>query len=336
MFRSLRVRPSTIFAIVAALLLSPVTGFVPTKGRSVVPLAPPVTSRSCSGLPHTPVATTLWAEQSSSRSNALVSQGRRKNNENKVRRWELRKIVQNRHHYFIIAAALLVGVTALPSPCFASNMLSHLPSPNDLKATLVSGLDRLSSSGIKGMVIYTLSFIVFTMTFGMTTPVETAAGMAFPLEKAIPLSFIGKACGAFFQYVLAKYLFSDFARKKLKDNEWMDKISGSFKSHPYRVALIWRFSPLPEFMKNIGPALVPTLRTKYQILAIVTHGLPFSILWSCVGGEAARVARGGQASVLFKQMVALISWVGIFVSPTLFGRWLKGLGEPAEESDTIS
>ena len=177
-----------------------------------------------------------------------------------------------------------------------------------------------------------LHSIVVIFQIGATTPVETAAGMAFPLQKSIPLSAIGKISGAFFQYALAKYLFSDYARKKLENNEWMNKISASFKSHPYRVALIWRFSPLPEFVKNIGPALVPTLRTRYQILAILTHGLPFTVLWSCMGSEAARVARGGHPSGLFKRMVAGIFWVGFVVSPTLFGKWIAGLSSGDEES----
>ncbi|KAL7533463.1 hypothetical protein ACHAXR_005243 [Thalassiosira sp. AJA248-18] len=183
------------------------------------------------------------------------------------------------------------------------------------------------------MVVYTAAFIIWTMTVGMTTPIETAAGMAFPIQKSIPLSAIGKIGGAFFQYVLAKYLFSDYARKKMENNEWIDKINSSFQSHPYRVALIWRFSPLPEFVKNIGPALVPTLKTRYQILAIITHGLPFTVLWSCMGSEAARVARGGAPSLLLKRMVAVISWIGLVVSPSLFGMWIKGLGESTEESD---
>ena len=113
-------------------------------------------------------------------------------------------------------------------------------------------------------------------------------------------------------------------------------VNVSFEEHPYRVALIWRFSPLPEFVKNVGPALVPTLRTRYQLLAILTHGLPFTVLWSCMGSEAARVARGGQASVLLKRMVAVISWVGLFVSPTAFGWWIKGLGGSSEEENAVT
>ncbi|KAL9191239.1 hypothetical protein ACHAXT_000945 [Thalassiosira profunda] len=246
---------------------------------------------------------------------------------------QIKDRMTGRRRHIIVGAALLLGAVGLPSASSAAGIIPHLPSPNDLKAGLVSILDNLSHSGTKGMVLYTLSFIVWTMTAGITTPVETAAGMAFPLQKSIPLSAIGKIGGAFFQYTLAKYLFSDLARKKLEGNEWMDKINVSFEKHPYRVALIWRFSPLPEFVKNVGPALVPTLRTRYQLLAILTHGLPFTVLWSCMGSEAARVARGGQASVLLKRMVAVISWVGLFVSPTAFGWWIKGLGGSSEEEN---
>lgn len=197
---------------------------------------------------------------------------------------------------FSICAALMclgLGAVCVPSSFASTNGVAHhIPTISDLKSSLISILDGLSHSGTTGMAIYAISFIIWTMTVGVTTPIETAAGMAFPLQKSIPLSAIGKIGGAFFQYTLAKYLFSDYARKKLEDNEWIDKINVSFETNPYKVALIWRFSPLPEFVKNIGPALVPTLKTRYQILATLTHGLPFTVLWSCIGNEAAMVARG--------------------------------------------
>ena len=239
------------------------------------------------------------------------------------------KVNNNKNNIAALAIVLAgIGLTAYPSPCFAaSSILSNIPSPSKFKEAIVSVLDGMSQSGTKGMVAYVLSFTAWTMTVGVTTPVETAAGMAFPLKQSIPLSALGKIGGAFCQYVLAKYLFSDYAREKMKDNEWMGKIDKSFKSHPFGVALIWRFSPLPEFVKNVGPSLVKTLKTRYQLLAILAHGLPFTILWSFMGAETAAVARGGEASVLLKRLVAIISSVGLFVSPTLFGMWLKGLGD---------
>lgn len=243
----------------------------------------------------------------------------------------------NRNKHKIAALAIVFASVGLacPSPCFASasSILSQIPSPSNFKEAIVSVLDGMSQSGTKGMVAYVLSFTAWTMTVGVTTPVETAAGMAFPLRQSIPLSALGKIGGAFCQYVLAKYLFSDYAREKMKDNEWMSKIDKSFKSHPFGVALIWRFSPLPEFVKNVGPSLVKTLKTRYQLLAILAHGLPFTILWSFMGAETAAVARGGEASALLKRLVAIISSVGLFVSPTLFGMWLKGLGDDTNKEE---
>ena len=226
-------------------------------------------------------------------------------------------------------AMLLAAAFTFPRPSYAS-LLSHIPSRADFKATVVSTLDTLSSQGARGEAIYAMIFVVWTMTVGVTTPIETAGGAAFPLGRAISLSAIGKIGGAILQYMLAKYLFSSVARERLKDNEWMDKIKCSFQNNPLGVALIWRFSPLPEFVKNVGPALVETLRTPYQILAILLHGLPFTVLWSCVGNDAAIVARGGKASVWLPKIFAAIQLIGLFVTPTLFGWWLKGL-EKTEE-----
>jgi uncharacterized membrane protein YdjX (TVP38/TMEM64 family) len=183
-----------------------------------------------------------------------------------------------------------------------------MPRPSDLRIALISVVDGLSRSGKWGMATYAFGFTLWTMTVGVTTPIETAAGMAFPLRTAMLLSTIGKVGGAVLQYALAKYLFSDYARRKMDGNEWMDKIDASFRSRPYGVALIWRFSPLPEFVKNVGPALVPGLKTRYQVLAILTHGLPFTALWSCMGNEAAIVARGVSRMFHRHYSPTLLSW----------------------------
>ena len=242
----------------------------------------------------------------------------------------------HQHFHYVIGVILLLTATVLfPPPCSASDTISHIQSLSELKDSLVLVLDKMSRSGSKGMIVYASSFLLWTMTVGITTPIETAAGMAFPLSKSIPLSATGKIGGAFAQYLLAKYVIFGWARRKMEKNEWMHKIDSSFQSHPFGVALIWRFSPLPEFVKNVGPALVPTLKTRYQILAVLVHGLPFTVLWSCLGNEAGLVARGGQASLVWKRIVAVISWVGFVVSPTLFGWWIKGLGE-LKEGDEIS
>ncbi|KAL7466183.1 hypothetical protein ACHAXS_006473 [Conticribra weissflogii] len=243
----------------------------------------------------------------------------------------VRQITTKFKDQFLSIFLFTAATTLFPSPCFASNI--PIPSPIDLKGSIISLLDNMSLAGNKGMIFYATSFLLWTMTVGVTTPIETAAGMAFPLSKSIPLSAIGKVGGAFAQFTLARYVLSEWAREKMEHNEWFNKINLSFQSHPFRVALIWRFSPLPEFVKNVGPALVPTLKTRYQIMATLVHGLPFTVLWSCMGNEAAMVARGREASLVLKRLVAGITWIGLFVSPTLFGWWLKGLGGAKDDNE---
>lgn len=254
----------------------------------------------------------------------------------------------------VVAAVWLFG----PAPCFAQSMSMSSPSQfaSNARAALLSSLDGLSRSGSKGMVLYAVGFLFWTMTMGMTTPIETAAGMAFPLSKAIPLSLVGKIGGALGAYLLTKYVLTDWVRSKImsvddgtsnvtdgdnqcevdsakcsKYGEWMIKIDKSFESNPLGVALIWRFSPLPEIVKNIGPALSPKSRTQHQILATLLHGVPFTVLWSVMGHEAGLVARGGKESVILKRLVAGIMWVGLVVSPSAFGWWLKSLGEDGDK-----
>jgi uncharacterized membrane protein YdjX (TVP38/TMEM64 family) len=237
---------------------------------------------------------------------AVVRRGRSIGRRIGVRHRHFRANVSAVRRAFAASLVLLLGVVVavgiLPSPCLADSSVATMtiasgggggmPRPVDARAALISIVDGLSRSGTWGMAMYAFGFTCWTMTVGVTTPIETAAGMAFPLRVAMVLSAIGKVGGAVLQYALAKYLFSDYARKRMDGNEWMDRIDASFRSNPYKVALIWRFSPLPEFVKNVGPALVPGLKTRYQVLAILTHGLPFTALWSCMGNEAAIVARG--------------------------------------------
>ncbi len=138
----------------------------------------------------------------------------------------------------VVVVVVVVAVGVVPSPC-----LAHPPAVSTivacgaagpsagpverLRIALISIVDGLSRSGARGMATYALGLALWTMTAGMTTPIETAAGMAFPLRTAIPLSAIGKVGGATLQYVIAKYLFSDAARRRMDGNEWMESATAS-------------------------------------------------------------------------------------------------------------
>ena len=114
-----------------------------------------------------------------------------------------------------IAVAVPAFCAALlyPSPCNAL----YIPTTSDVQQSLILLLDNLSHSGTKGMIAYTLAFILWTATVGATTPIETAAGMAFPLSQSIPLSAIGKIGGE-------QHLNSN----SISSNKWEFKITCFF------------------------------------------------------------------------------------------------------------
>ena len=151
-------------------------------------------------------------------------------------------------------------------------------------------------------------FALWEILVGITTPVETAAGMAFGIKKGIIASAIGKIGGATTAFFLGRYLLQDYVRKKLEGNEMMDLVEQSIVDNPIGVALIWRFSFLPEFMKNFGLALLPLKRAHF-ITAVFLHGFPFTCLWTCLGAEAGKLARG---TVLVPSKALNIMVLGVY------------------------
>lgn len=186
---------------------------------------------------------------------------------------------------------------------------------------------------------------------GITTPVETAAGMAFGVKQGIIASAFGKIGGAIIAFLIGKYALHDFVRRKLEGNEMMSLVENSIENNPIGVALIWRFSFLPEFMKNFGLALLP-LKTTHFMTAVFLHGFPFTCLWTCLGAEAGKLARGVvstpsqtlkimvggvyilgenrmhvlKSSIIVNRANYLVFFIsGFFVSPALVGAWIKSL-----------
>lgn len=196
----------------------------------------------------------------------------------------------------------------------------------DLKKELATRLDYLAALGTPGVIIYTLVFILWELTVGVTTPVETAAGMAFGLKNGFLANAIGKTSGAILAFLLGRHVLKDFVQKKLEGNELMELVQDSIAKNPLRVALIWRLSFLPEQVKNFGLAVLP-VKTWHFIAAISIHGLPFTLLWTFLGNEMGLIVRGVMASPsrVLKVLLAGVYVFGFFISPTLVGLWIKSL-----------
>jgi len=221
-----------------------------------------------------------------------------------------------------VARIVLFGILAIAAVWKREFFLNILPSRSDI----VARLDDLNELGTQGLVLYTIAFALWEIFIGVTTPVETAAGMAFGVKKGIIASSIGKMGGAIVAFLVGRYLLFSFVSEKLEDNEMMDLVQESIKEQPVRVALVWRFSFLPEQVKTFGLSVLP-LSLRHFIMAVVLHGFPFTVLWSCMGAEAGALARGtiSSPSALFKVLVVGVYIFGFFVSPSMVALWVKSL-----------
>jgi len=114
--------------------------------------------------------------------------------------------------------------------------------------------------------------------------------MAFGFTRGAIANGIGKIGGSLLAFAIGRFILRDFVMSKLQGNEYLDLIERSIQKGPIRVALIWRLSPLPEFMKNFGLALLP-LKMSHFAIAVLLHGLPFTLLWSFMGNEMGLVVR---------------------------------------------
>jgi uncharacterized membrane protein YdjX (TVP38/TMEM64 family) len=117
---------------------------------------------------------------------------------------------------------------------------------------LVTSLNRCQAAGPMGLVLYTILFLLWEMTFGMTTPVEVASGLAFGAIPAIIANGLAKTGGAFLTFLLARHVCADYIKERIRRNEILSLMQESIQETPFRVALLCRFSPLPEFIKNAG------------------------------------------------------------------------------------
>ena len=188
---------------------------------------------------------------------------------------------------------------------------------------LFSTLDRLHAAGPVGWVGYALGLMIWEMTVGITTPVETAAGMAFGAVPGMIASGAGKFLGAFLAFLLARYRYAAAVRTKLESNELLSLMEESVEETPFRVALLCRFSPLPELVKNAGMGILPVPK-RWFVASLLVHGFSFTCLWTCMGAETGRVLRGLPPSSTLKILLSGATWIG-FGAPVFIGLWVKSL-----------
>ena len=87
------------------------------------------------------------------------------------------------------------------------------------KADLLIAFHNINKLGVYGLFVYTLGLAIWE-SFGLTTAfVETAAGMAFDLNKAIAFSFAGKFGGAILAFIVGRRFMFEKVKSMSEGNE---------------------------------------------------------------------------------------------------------------------
>ena len=198
------------------------------------------------------------------------------------------------------------------------------------RANLLRTLRDANELGFKGLSLYLLGLAVWEC-FGLTTSfVETLAGMAFDLEKAIFFSFAGKFLGALLAFIVGRLFLAEKVKDFTKENEIFSLIKGSIEKNPISMAFTMRFFPFPELMKNLALSVMPLSIMSFG-LATLMNQLPFSILWCMVGAEASKALDPSFSppSKFLSFCVAGVAIFGIAGSPLILAIYMNSLRSEA-------
>ena len=171
---------------------------------------------------------------------------------------------------------------------WASLSSSVLGSLASLSAGLRSLLLGAEALGNPGLLLYSLLFSLWVALGLASTPVETAAGLAFGWRRAAPASAAGKLSGALLAFAFGRLFLRSRIESRLRGDRTFRAVRAEIGRRPLAAALLWRFSCLPELAKNFGLAVTP-LPWRHFGAATLLHGVPYTLLWSSCGD----MARGG-------------------------------------------
>lgn len=207
------------------------------------------------------------------------------------------------------------------------------------RSSIINTLNSISAKGTQGLLLYTFGFI-FWETCGLpTSVVETAAGMAFGFKNGLFCSFVGKTLGSVLAFVLGRSACHSLVKKQLEENEVLELMEKSVALNPIRSAMIIRYSPFPQLIKNFGLSMMEAVNLPVFLMAICVHGFPFSVLWASLGYDsslrlrAEEVGEGLDVNWVLNGALVFVTVFGFVVSPLITGWWLAGLRK--EKSDRI-
>ena len=229
----------------------------------------------------------------------------------------------------IAIAALSVLEWDLISPCWET--IKTFFDREKFRAGIIQTLNDIASKGHKGLFVYAFGFMFWECCGLPTSVVETAAGMAFGFREGLLGSFAGKTCGSILAFLLGRTLLSEAVGNKMETNDTFGLIARGIERHPIKSALILRYSPFPQLVKNFALSITKPVTLPIFLLTISIHGFPFSLLWAALGNDSSmrlRASETGESiatNVVLNSLLVFVTTFGFVVSPAITGWWLADL-----------
>lgn len=189
-----------------------------------------------------------------------------------------------------------------------------------------------------GILYYIIGMAAWE-TLGLSTiPVETAAGIAFGLNRAILASLTGKLLGASIAFALGRYVLQHWVRQQLATQDNFRLIEASVAQKPLTTAILLKYSCFPEFVKNFGAALLSAIPYWGFLVATTIHGGPFTCLWSWLGDDTARRLQSPDlpANRALQTTLVVAMAVGLVLSPAAMALWIQDLRKEYTTSNIAS
>lgn len=165
-------------------------------------------------------------------------------------------------------------------------------------------------------IAYSLS-TAFSLPGG--TVLSLLLGFLFGRWIGTALIVVSATLGAIAVFWLARYLFADWARERLKQSELSQKLLDGFQENAFNYLLFLRLVPLfPFWLVNLAPAITTVSMRTYTVTTFIGI-IPGSFVFANLGQSLGRIERLDQL-LSWQTFFALCLLGGLVLIPVLSKR----------------
>lgn len=227
------------------------------------------------------------------------------------------------HPWTVVTSLILMGLAYMQRSVWVT-----LLDKEHIQQTTLDLLGKLSDQP-NAQLWYATGMVVWEALGLSTIPVETAAGRVFGVKGLLP-SVGGKLVGALLAFWIGRFLLHDWVQANLllpkaspinaknKDSAPLLALLQYNTQGPFVTALLMKFSMFPEFIKNVGTAvLFPSVSWPIFLLATTCHGAIFSFVWTLLGAEDTSLVPSWVMTIVIPTILVL----GMGLPPLLMAWW---------------